>query len=330
MSSADEDLLNADHAPASFNHQPTALSQCINPALTSAFEEGRHVKCPPATWHRVKNRRNYLTPRSLPDFLLSATFYSRPHSILGEVIPIRATMPDGPIMRWEPCQLVVNGQYNELAWTADGATEYRPGFQVCHVAVRVMSSFYNTGGNPCLDIRWCKNNYITCGNVMSPDGGCTWWYVLAVKSPIFKELMEIVQRNDHFKRAVVEGRRPILVFNDIVWAKGSGSNATELQTLSLKNDSNHQRSSVTYMGDYYDLPSSYPARALASLKNPSSSTIDLTGSDDERKVTKKQEEQHWSETEVEDCGESESEVETEEVEELELEEEEEEKMPSTQ
>lgn len=172
---------------------------------------------------------------------------------------------------WEALQPMTNGQYNPRYWEdiKYRARQTRGPFGWVTVGVRFMPTLLNRGGvDPEADRAWLDNNARTTKNVMSPDGGRTYYFVVHVKTPHVSTLLDLVCRNERYIEAYSTGRRPLVCFNNVTFSFSKHSGGMELQTLANQRGSVCPNTTITWVGNYVTLPAGYAASVLESFAAP--------------------------------------------------------------
>ena len=170
---------------------------------------------------------------------------------------------------WEVVDpMMADGKYNHRVWEdiRYGVRNVRGKFVWVTVGVRYMPTTLNYGGeNPEADREWLKANALGAKNVMSPDGGRNYFFVLHIKSPHVSTFLDLVTRNEKFEAAYATGRRPIVVFNNVTFSFNHHAGAMELQTLANQRGSVCPNTTMCWVNNYADLPHDYTERVLATF-----------------------------------------------------------------
>lgn len=166
---------------------------------------------------------------------------------------------------WELVPLTAsNGDYDRSLLTnaRHGCLNVRgSGYRWVTVGIRVMLALLNRGGDAEGCHSWLSSNAVSTKNVVSPDGGRTFFWVLHVKGNMVNQLFDLVSRNDAFVSAYASGRRPLVCFNNVTFSHSRYAGAMELQTLSNPSNVGCPNTAITWVGNYNDLPAGFAQRA---------------------------------------------------------------------
>ncbi len=208
-------------------------------------------------------KRNVIPPNRLPVLSEALKVFTSSITIGGEVVPAMPIMGrDQEVKKWELLPLVKNGRYQSGQWKKNGVVDYRGTFAMLNVAVRLSSSLYNLG-SPERDREWMQMTAQSIGQCATPDNGKTWWFILTVKTPHVKTFMDLVVRNEEFKKAYVQSRRPLVTFSDVTFAYNRFQGVPELQTMYPKGNQPGMRSSIVWTGNYKGLGENFATQAVS-------------------------------------------------------------------
>lgn len=193
---------------------------------------------------------------------------------MGEIIALRAIM-DGANNQhqgWESVSAInPDGTYNPRVWDdiRYGVRQTRGAFGWITVGIRFMPSLLNRGGKDSeADTTWLEGNALSTKNVMTPDGGRSYFFVLHLKTPHVAPFLELVSRNERFAESFAGLRRPLVCFNNLTFSYSSHAGAMELQTLAHQRGSVCPNTTFCWVNNYADLPAGYAARVYESFTNP--------------------------------------------------------------
>lgn len=208
-------------------------------------------------------KRNVLPPSRLPILSHQVKVFTSAITICGEIVPAMPIMGrDQEVKQWELLPLMKDGKYQSGQWKKNGVVEYRGKFSMLNCAIRMSSSLYNLG-SPERDREWMQMTMENIGQCTTPDNGKTWWFVLTVKTPHVKTLMDLVIRNEEFKKAYIQGRRPLVTFSDVTFCYNSYQGIPELQTMYPMGNAPGLRSSIVWTGNYMGLGANFATQAVS-------------------------------------------------------------------
>lgn len=208
---------------------------------------------------RLINLRNWLAPHNLPNLSINVGEYTAPFTICGEILPVRPILAaDQEVQEWEFVNPMPDDRYDVKAWTLDGVTNYRGNFSYMHVWVGPLVSILNTG-KPTADKAWLINCARTIGQASSPNN-TRYGYILTIKTPFTKIMLDLVLRNAEFKASFKEGRRPIVAFSNVTFSYNKRINQPQLQTMFPQNNKPGARSTIMWLGNFKDLPTGFASQ----------------------------------------------------------------------
>lgn len=197
--------------------------------------------------------RNWLPPHRMPAIQERSTGYTSPITIMGEIMPIMPVMAGNQqCIEWQFVPVVVKGKYKPDMWKKQGVANYRGHFAYMYVWVRYSSVLLNLA-HAGKDKEWLQRCATTVGCAASPDGN-TWGYVLAVKTPHVKSMLDLVIRNPSFIEAYTTGKRPIVAFSECVFSYNKNTDGPQFQTTYPSGNRPGDRTDIVWVGNYKDLP----------------------------------------------------------------------------
>jgi hypothetical protein len=224
-------------------------------------------------------KRNVMPPGRLPLLGEKNKIFTSPISIVGEILPVIPIMsPKEEVKQYEFLKLVKDGKYQAGLWKREGVVEYRGQFAMLNLAIRSSSSLFNLG-SPAKDREWMQMTHETIGQTATPDNGRSWWWIMNVKTPHVKTLMDLVVRNEEFKKAYVEGRRPLVTFTDVTFSYNAYKGVPELQTMYPAGNRPGIRSTIVWTANYKGLGENFATQAVTQFADKT--WEDLGESDDE-------------------------------------------------
>lgn len=262
---ADAQALQLDDEDVSITVQTSDTANSLKRVVIEKFLESRSTSENASDLVVALTSRDFRMPSEIPKMSEESEVFTEPFDICGSILPVKPIIgPNQEIVDWSFIHPTdANGKYNKKAWTKEGHVNYRGQFNFSFMYFRHMPSLFNRACAQA-DKEALKEMASSIGQAASPDGR-NWGWILTLKKPLLKEMLDFVIRDEQFMQAYEQGKRPILHVTNCTFSYNKRIGVPQLQTMCPPINKPGPRSKITWIGNYKDLGNNFATQQASQL-----------------------------------------------------------------
>lgn len=262
---ADAQALQLDDDDVSITVQISETANSLKRAVIEKFLESRNTSENPSDLVVALTSRDFRMPSEIPKMSESSEVFTEPFDICGTILPVKPIIgPNQEIVDWSFIHPTdANGKYIKKAWTKEGHVNYRGHFNFSFMFFRHLPSLFNRASAQ-KDKESLEEMASSIGQAASPDGS-SWGWILTLKKPLLKEMLDYVIRDEKFMQAYEQGKRPVLHVTNCTFSYNRRIEVPQLQTMSPPVNKPGPRSKITWIGNYKDLGRDFATQQATQL-----------------------------------------------------------------